>query len=316
MKTVFLSASGSIVKWAYTDIINNENIEYCDYPYNFKTGIRQWIFTRKAAKLTPFFIKKILYRKYLKYDFLKTYNKNEVVLFIFTCQYNMFFDTFFETFIKFLKRCFPKSRYAFYYNDLIDTCYPECLDMIKQEFDMVLTFDKIDAQKYGLEYYGEIYSKNELNDDEIINPFDVFFVGSDRGRFDTILELFKKVSDANLSAIFYIFDILKENKDRIKEFIGEPLFEDENKVIYKNSTIYKNVYCPYKKTLALINASKCIAEITLSQQRAATLRLLESVVYGKKLITNCKSAIEKTYYRENNIFVFDDINKIDSKKSI
>ena len=312
MKIVFLSASGSIIKWAYTDIINNPDIEYCDFPYDFKKGIKKYLFTRTVAELTPFVLKRLLYKKYLGYQFFNTLKSSDTVLFVFTCQYNMFFDTFFPCFIQFLKRMYSNSKYAFYYNDIVETCYPECINMIKKEFDLVLTFDKGDAKKYGLTYYGEVYSKNTINDYDNIEPFDVFFVGSDRKRFDTILKLFKKISDTNLKAIFYLFDILPENVSRICDYLPDADIE-ENIVKYKNSVLYKNTYCPYQKTLSFINSCKCVLEITLSAQNAATLRLLEATVYDKKLITNCRDAENKPYYNKNNIFFFDNADSFVAK---
>lgn len=313
MKTVFLAASGSIIKWAYTDIIDSPEIDYCDYPYDFKKGIKKYIFTRRAASITPFFLKKYLYTKYLNYGFFTDISPNEEVLFIFTCQYNMFFDTFFQSFIHFLKRLYPKSKNAFYYNDIIETCYPECIDMIKKEFDIVLTFDKGDADKYGLEYYGEVYSKNKIEHYDDIKPFDVFFVGSDRKRFDVIMKLFKRLSNEGLKVVFYLFDTLPENKNRFSEYLPDAIFE-ENRILYKNSILYKDVYCPYPRTLALIDKCKCMVEITLAAQDAATLRLLEATVYGKKLITNCRVVKEKPYYHEENIIYFQNADNCSGKE--
>lgn len=315
MRIVFLSASQSIVKWAYTDVINSPNIEYCDFPYDFKKGIKKFIFTRTVAKYMPFLLKESLYKKYLNYNFFNDVKRDEEVLFIFTCQYNMFFDTFFSSFIQFLKKLYPKSKYAFYYNDIIETCYPECIDTIKKEFDLVLTFDKNDAKNYGITYYGEIYSKNKITDDCDIKPFDIFFVGSDRKRFDTILKLFKTLSDIGFKSVFYLFDVLPENDNRWSVYLPD-IDTSGNAINYKDSVIYKNVYCPYPKTLSLIDKSNCILEVTLSSQNAATLRLLEATVYGKKLITNCRDAENKPYYNENNILFFDKADNLNKQDII
>lgn len=315
MKTVFLAASDSIVKWAYTDVIKDSDIEYGDYPYDFKQGVKKYIFTRRIAELTPFFLKKYWYKKYLGYEFLKNVDPSAEVLFVFTCQYNMFFDTFFQSFVHFLKKLYPKSKYVFYYNDIIETCYPECIEMIKQEFDMVLTFDNGDAEKYGIEYYGEVYSKNKIEQYDDIKPFDVFFVGSDRKRFDTIMKIFKKLADEKKKVVFYLFDTLPENKNRFIEYLPDAVFE-EDRILYKKSVLYRDVYCPYPRTLALIDKCKCLIEITLSAQNAATLRLLEATVYGKKLITNCRAAEGKPYYYSENILFFDDIDKISGEEMV
>lgn len=315
MKTVFFGASGSIIRWAYTDVINSPDIEYCDYSYGLRKGLKRYFFTQTAAKYMPLQIKKIIYKKYLKYRFFDTVKAKDEILFVFTCQYNMFFINVFQPFIRFLKKLYPHSKYAFYYNDIVETCFPENIGMIKEEFDMVLTFDRADAKKYNITYYGEVLSKNEIVADCNIKPFDVFFVGSDRKRFDTILQLFKTLSDIGLKAVFYLFDVLPENEDRLADYLPDADTSSDT-IEYKASVLYKNVYCPYQKTLSLIDKCKCILEITLSAQNAATLRLLEATVYSKKLITNCKTAVKKPYYKKENILFFSNVNEIDAEKLI
>ena len=54
-------------------------------------------------------------------------------------------------------------------------------------------------------------------------------------------------------------------------------------------------------------------EVLLPDQTAGTLRLAESVMYGKKLITNCQSVKEMPFYRTENIFVYDKVDNIDVK---
>ncbi len=317
MKTVFFSSSPSIVRWAYTDVINDKQTEYCEF--NLNNGVKKRLYTRKIAKITPFFLKKLIYRFLLGYDFLKTIRKNEEVLFIFTCQYNMLSRGIFYDFVKFLKRRYKKSKLVFYYNDIVETCSPEKLNFIKQEFDVVLSFDKTEAYKYGIEAYEEVYSVQDINkiEEEFktnSEPSDVFFVGGDRGRFDLIIDIFKKLADENKKVIFFLFGVLEENVIKLKDLFGYQ--EGQRLITYKNSELHINEYCPYPRTLSYISKTKCMVEITLSAQTAPTLRLPEATVYHKKIITNCATATIKSYYKKENILFIENLKKASGKEMV
>ena len=312
MKTIFFGASGSIVKWAYKDVYENPEIEYCEF--NKKTigdtKIRKLLFFSGKGKLLPYFIKDKLYKNSLNYKFLKS-NESEF-LFVFTCQFGMLFENGFFTYIYYLKKKYKDCKLAFYYNDIIDTCEPSKFEYVKSVFDLVLTFDKKEAEKYKIKYYGVVHSKCEPAIEETAEESDVFYVGSDRGRFDTIMETFIRLSDKGKCCVFYIFELLRENENKLAEFIKK-CKRHGKAFMYKNSLLYVNEYCWYGKTLKYISKTKCLVEILLPEQTAGTLRQAEAVMYGKKLITNCKEAKEKPYYRAENIFVFDKPEDIDVK---
>lgn len=320
MKKIFFGADPSIVKWAYTDIIENKDIEYCDFSEKRGSRLRSFLFSRRFQDLVLGVSQigaKLLYSYLLGYSFLKKARKKEPVLFVFACQYQYFFLTSFFCFIKFLKEQFPKAKFVFYYNDLISTCYPEALGRLKDEFDLILTFDSHEAEEYALTYYGEVYSKQVVKEKYDIEPFDVFYVGSDRGRLDLILDVLGHLLKLGKKCRFYIIDVLPENQSKIQKFIIENEWQssDSEKKEYTLAGSYLsfNNYCPYPKTLWLIKQCNCILEIVIPGQLAGSLREPESIVYGKKLITNCKSVKGRVFYNENNICLFDSIEEINQK---
>lgn len=311
MKYVFMGASPSIVRWAYSDVIKSDKIEYCDLDWKTIRKYKYFL-TRKAGKLMPFLIKDIVYSRITGHAFLQEASlKREDILIIFTSQYNMLCESGFSFFVQYLKRKFKKAKFVFYYNDIIETCNPESLAIIKDLFDLVLTFDRRDAEKYDIEYYGEVYSQCVIESvDSSIKPFDFFFVGGDRGRYDEIMAAFHCLADWN--TVFYLYDVCDEHKDNLRDAFGKA----EGIVQYKNSLLYIDTYCPYPKTLSYIEHCKCIVEVLLPEQRGGTMRLPESVTYAKKLLTNCKLAKDKPYYRENNIHIIDDSFKNITKEEI
>lgn len=319
MKTIFFGANPSIVKYAYTDIINTPGIEYCDFVGLNESPVRKLIFRRKTQDLfnrISHTLSKLMYQSVLKYKFLKKMGRDEEVLFLFTCQYQYFFLTSFFSFISFLKKEYPKAKFAFYYNDIIKSCYPKALPRLLKEFDHVLTFDQHEAEKYGMVYYGEVYSINKIHSDIDIPLFDVFYVGSDRGRLDLILDVFDRCLSLGKVCRFYLYDILPENRNKLSAFIrshkGVQIAENGSEFDIQGSYLSINNYCPYPKTLYLIQQCNCLVEVVLPGQNAGSLRVCESVIYKRKLITNCSSIRDRVFYNPNDVCIFS--NKEDITK--
>lgn len=312
MKVVFFGPSGSIVKWAYKDVTDNPDITYCEYNKPEKASFADKLFIGSGkGNYLPFIIKDRYYKKHLKYGFLRgVLDKKKDFLFIFTCQYGMLFESGFFCFINYLKKKYRGSKFAFYYNDVIKTCEPNKFPFIKSNFDRVLTFDKKEAEKYGIEYYGIVHSKAEPPKEETAEESDVFYVGSDRGRFDDIIKAFTLFSDLNKRCVFYINEVLEGNIPKLETFLKQCERNGEA-YLYKSSILYINRYCWYGKTLRYIMNTKCLFEVLLPFQTAGTLRAAESVMYGKKLITNFKDVINMPYFNSHNIFVYDQVENID-----
>lgn len=314
-KNIVFGPNKSISRWIYTDIINDCNSEYCDLSGTTSRMIDKILYSRKFQQALPHWMKKKLYKHLLGYDFLSQKSDGDNVVFLFTCQYTMFFMTCFWTFVSFLKKEYPKARFAFYYYyDIIYTCCPELVERVKAEFSSVLTFDPGDAEKYDIEYYGEICSYNEPQGDESIKPFDIFYAGGDRGRFDIILSSFRKLTDLGYSCIFYLVDIAPANFPKICAFFKIDKFNANSGAVlhYKQSTMNCNVYCPYPSTLNHISKCKALFEVVFPGQTSSTLRLPQAFLYGKKLITNCKYVTERYFYSPSIISVFETPEDIDA----
>lgn len=313
MKNIVFGPNQSISRWIYTDVITNENCEYCDLSRYSPNIWNKILFSRKFQQIIPHKVKKLLYRKILGYDFLNEKTNGEGVLFLFTCQYTMFFMTCFWVFIDFLKKEYPKAKFAFYYYDIIYTCCPELVEKVKAVFPIVLTFDPGDAEKYQLEYYGEICSKQQPSGDDTIKPFDIFYAGGDRGRFDIILSSFKRLTDLGYECIFYLIDINPVNYHKLCKFFKiSNLSWGGVKLTYKQSTLNCNIYCPYPSTLNHIQKCKALFEVVFPGQTSGSLRLPQAFIYGEKLITNCMYVTKRGLYSPDIISVFQTPEDIDA----
>ena len=148
----------------------------------------------------------------------------------------------------------------------------------------IFTFDLNDSEEYNIKYKPSIVLNISQSELEIV--YDVSFIGLNKGRkvfFDNFKKRFNKI-------ICY-FNII-----------------DENVIGYE----YPVKYIDY---LNILKKSKCIIEILQNNQGGETIRTVEAIVSGKKLITNNINITKMSYYNENNILLIEnDIESLDEEK--
>ena len=66
----------------------------------------------------------------------------------------------------------------------------------------------------------------------------------------------------------------------------------------------------YKEVIDIVKQSNCILEVVQEGQNGITLRTMEAVCYGKKLLTNNKNIVKYPFYDSKYISVFEDIDDI------
>ena len=111
--------------------------------------------------------------------------------------------------------------------------------------------------------------------------YDALFVGNDKGRLKDILQLEQDLKGQGLKTKFLIVGC------------NSPMLE-------------------YADILDYISQSKAIVDFQGDWQHGITLRPLEALFYGKKLITNSEEVEKMDFYRPANVFCTykDDINSI------
>ena len=158
----------------------------------------------------------------------------------------------------------------------------------------IWTFDIGNAERFGYKYGGTFYpmENNVRNDGVYFIKYDVFFAGLDKGRRACIEELemtFDKLG------ITYRMDLMSRS-------VRQLLFD--RYVMYK----------PYAEIIKCIKQSRAILEISKKGQKGLTLRVLESLRYKKKLITNNSNIVRYKFYTPKNIFILgrDDMSALPS----
>lgn len=164
-------------------------------------------------------------------------------------------------------------KICFFWNSCstIKNC-EKCIKKIKKSGFPIVTFDSEDAQRYNLIFANQFYRNvSGLKRENIKIENDFFFCGKNKGRKE-LLQRMQKL----LSTIGNCKFVIPEKEDAM----SYPDYVDE-----------------VKKT-------KVLCDVNQNNQSGLTLRVLESLFFSKKLITN-NTFIEKyDFYNPNNILIY------------
>jgi len=143
-------------------------------------------------------------------------------------------------------------------------------------------FDFNDCKKWGCEYVSTFHIP--LNMEKLKPLYDIFFIGTNKGRFGIIRNIEREVSKLGLKCKFIYVSRLY----RLIKSYSSPL--------------------PYREALVLMASSRAILDITQGGQMGLTQRFMESVFYEKKIITNNKEIKKYKAYNKNNIYILSEHN--------
>lgn len=194
-------------------------------------------------------------------------------------------------YIKFLRKEYPNAKICFLLSNPLNSKNLKYFNYFRETFDRLITFDYLNAVKYGLYYYNGWYEKqNEV--EPYPEQSDVFFVGRGKDRLEMLHEIYNNFSARGIKCDFFITEVDKDKQ-------------------LKNSNIQYNTPISYKTVLKHILATKCILEILQEHQSSYSIRVCESIVYKKHLITNNKNFLHDDLFNSNWARVISDPSEID-----
>lgn len=150
------------------------------------------------------------------------------------------------------------------------------------------TFNPLDAKKYQMHLNNQFFFYQDITNIEKTNT--AFFVGTNKGRYETLLSLAELLKKYGYNPDFHIVD---------KEIQGSYL---------------QKSYMEYEDVLLSIQTSKLIVEIVQEGQDGLTIRALEAMFFESKLLTNNKKIVNYSFYNKNNIFIMgvDEIGNLEA----
>ena len=209
------------------------------------------------------------------------------------CDCCIVFDQAFSVaLIKSIKKINPKIKVIVYmwnptFNDITIT------DNLKKvsELISIYSFDKNDCMKYGYSFSPMIYNF-KLNHIKFKLNYDVVFVGYLKNRAQLLSNLYLELESINAKSFFYVLDNIN-----IKDNVP---------------FVLQTKYLDYNRYKEIMLGTRAVLDIVQENQIGLTIRTMETLCYGKKLITNNLDIITYDFYNKKNIFVIglDDIKNL------
>lgn len=207
--------------------------------------------------------------------------------------YGRIYESYGSSIIRYLRKNYQNCKIVVYLGDLVSR-HKISLEKMKKEIDAVFSFDKGDAKKHRLIWCLEPFSAEILKSEVFINQetkWDVTYVGTDKGRYDSIIRLYEKLRDFGFRCDFHIIGVEHKLGCYSNEIGAVPL--------------------SFMELLQHVNSSKCILEIVQAGEQSPTTRFSEAMLFGKYLLTNCDYFRDKNN-RPPNVIYLKNIEEIDS----
>lgn len=230
--------------------------------------------------------KQLWFKTYYKLDF----ENSSKLCFVFDARL-LEFD-YARTFCNYLRSQHKDAYFVCYYQDLIKTSTPEAKpNSLRDKFDLIVSYDKRDAALYNIDYHPTTYSANVVDDNEGIEPCDVYFLGAAKNRLHDIIDTYCLLTNIGLKCDFYV--TMPDGMEQIN---------------LKGIHYIKNM--SYEKNLQHIKKSKFILELQQKDAIGPTLRTWEAICYDKFLITN-NTDIKNTNFYDNKFIILINNDDID-----
>lgn len=243
----------------------------------------------KLFRIMPSVIKNYVIKKYDKYILDKIRNNKYDYIFVIKGTYIS------NAFLKELKILNPNGKFLLYlWDSLKNYDYSNKIS----SFDKVFSFDRNDCKQLNTVTYLPLFFIPQFNDKQsnFEKSNDLFFIGGGLSYRKPFLErLVKNINDPEIKCLFY-FPSLKYYLKSL--FLKDPYF------------IFLRKPIPHEKFIKEFLSSKAIVDIPSPNQTGLTMRTLEVLGSGIKLITTNESIVQEPFYDDNNILVISCDNPI------
>lgn len=156
----------------------------------------------------------------------------------------------------------------------------------------IYTFDHEDSIKFKLSYYPQIYSRQlalKTKEPKELESNSVFFIGENKGRVNKLKLISGVIQKADLKS--NIFIVKKHDEIIPNDTVGGFKFLSD--------------YMNYNTYISMVNKSEYLLEVVQLGQQGLTLRTLEALFFGRKLITDNMSIDKYDFYNPANIYIID-----------
>lgn len=162
-------------------------------------------------------------------------------------------------------------------------------------FDNAYTFDPHDAKMCNINYLPLFCIRDFQNQPAIKTKYDVYMVGN-------------LVKTERYQAVLTFEKYCKKNKISFKKHLKctpVVMFKLLLKGFIPHGLKLHSI--PREKFILLLRQSKATFDFANHKQSGYTMRFIENMCSGKKIITNNKHAVQETFYSPDRFFIFDEL---------
>ena len=181
---------------------------------------------------------------------------------------------------KALRRMDYQGRIIYWYWNPVSNCVNP--RKINRQYCELWSFDKDDCHIYDMKFNTTYYFKRLKDENESGNKL-AYFLGQDKNRAEYLQRLKDRIEKCSCATRFLI---IRDNTS-------------------KNGKIQYSDAITYEENIYNIQKSDILVDVVQEGQTGFSLRVMESVFFKKKLITNNKSILSAPFYDRDIFYVLD-----------
>jgi hypothetical protein len=187
-----------------------------------------------------------------------------------------------KSYLRWVRKTHPDARLVLLYEDPVQG-YVIRPDQIPDCGYEVWTFDPADAERFGIRFVKGLYITEGGQKSET-PVYDVCFFGKDKGRAEAILSL----------------------RDQLRELGLKPMFQimPDTKFQMRRKSFYQP-YIPFSHIRETMLQSRAQLDFLQQGQSGISLRTLECMHYGVKLVTNNPAIERYDIYHPDSVFLLE-----------
>lgn len=173
--------------------------------------------------------------------------------------------------------------------------YPE-LVKLQSHYDRVFSFDNLDAENFKDFKFRPLFYRPEIaecSDQNMVKKFDLCFVGwLHHERLSQIHKIHRFARNTGLSSFFHLYT---------------GLFSKLRMLINGESAFLATRAINFFDYVRILHSSRIVVDLPHPAQTGLTMRVIEAIGAGKKLITTSKTVEKYKFYDPANILIIDPV---------
>ncbi len=287
---IIYGITNDFYRHSFSDLLDLSNCKLCTDPFDSKIKIFNMLYKAHSYPQITRYVNlpfKSLWNRFCKFDF---FHNDNPICFVFTPKYITHTYLF-----NYLRNKYPTCKIVLAFRDIVarnKTWFPQ-LDMkkVKDDFDLVMSYNKYDCEKYGLTYFNTEASKIDVAVSKDYPESDVVFIGTAKDRLQEIIKAYDILSESGFKCFFYV--VLPKGQRYVHKGI-----------------IFTNKGMSYDEMLSHTVNSRCVLELSQKNEYGFTSRSQEAFMYNKKLITDSKIVKDQRFYPSPHIQFIESADQI------